>query len=349
MKRSAVAFGITMIAVAMLAMSCSLDPSPIPGGGTLDPTPIPGGGGSLPTSVTVSVPSEYLSAMKRMVVDVMLGEAVQNTREYVDPTPPFTFNYEGKFDLVVARGYNASGSLLFTAKGGTNENGVVSIALNYVGVGSAGHIVIFQDGLPWGSTALTDMLALESITEGTGTDQYEIITSAAIAAFTLDPTKDLLIIANDQSQAFYDTIAANNNAILTFVASGGTIFWEAADNGWAGGSIAAAGITLPGGVGLVASFESYNIIAVPDHPIFKGITVEPLYGSSASHEYFTNLPADALVLMTGQDNGEPTLITYPHGAGLVFMTGQPLEFHYANQQAMAVVLPGLVKMILGKL
>jgi hypothetical protein len=30
------------------------------------------------------------------------------------------------------------------------------------------------------------------------------------------------------------------------------------------------------------------------------------------------------------------------------MTGQPLEFHYAHNQTIAVVLPGLVKMILGK-
>jgi hypothetical protein len=44
--------------------------------------------------------------------------------------------------------------------------------------------------------------------------------------------------------------------------------------------------------------------------------------------------------MTGQENGEPTLITCSSGAGLVFMTGQPLEYHYANEEPMAVVLPG---------
>jgi hypothetical protein len=337
MKRVAVVLGIALLAVIALTVSC-----------TLDPIVPPGGGGGRLRSITVNVPEAYVADLNRLVVDVMLGSEVKAAHEYTVIAPPFTFDYDGEFDLVVARGYGSSGSLLFTAKGSPDGSSEVSLTLNYVGVGSADHVVIFQDGLPWDSTALTDLLALEGITEGTGTDQYEIITSVAFAAFVLDPATDLLIIANDQSQDFYNAIAASNDAILAFINAGGTVFWEACDNGWGGGSIVDAGITMPGGVTLVLAFEDFNIIGVPDHPIFQGVTVEPLAGSSASHEYFTNLPADALVLMTGQESGEPTLITYSCGAGLVFMTGQPLEYHVANEEAMAVVLPGLVKMVLGR-
>jgi hypothetical protein len=312
MKRVAVVLGIALLAVIALTVSC-----------TLDPIVPPGGGGGRLRSITVNVPEAYVADLNRLVVDVMLGSEVKAAHEYTVIAPPFTFDYDGEFDLVVARGYGSSGSLLFTAKGSPDGSSEVSLTLNYVGVGSADHVVIFQDGLPWDSTALTDLLALEGITEGTGTDQYEIITSVAFAAFVLDPATDLLIIANDQSQDFYNAIAASNDAILAFINAGGDVT-------------------------LVLAFEDFNIIGVPDHPIFQGVTVEPLAGSSASHEYFTNLPADALVLMTGQESGEPTLITYSCGAGLVFMTGQPLEYHVANEEAMAVVLPGLVKMVLGR-
>ncbi len=336
MKRTSVALGIALLTIVALSVSCSLDPSSPPSGASL-------------RSINVGVPSDYVSQLDRLVVDIMLGEVVKESHEYTVIAPPFTFDYVGEFDLAVARGYGSSESLLFTAKASPDGSSEVNLTLNYVGVGSADHIVIFQDGLPWDSTALTDMLALEGITEGTGTDQYEIITSDSFADFVLDPATDLLVIANDQTQHFYNAIAADNDAILAFINAGGTVFWEACDNGWAGGSIVEAGITMPGDVTLVLAFENYNIIQVPDHPIFQGITVEPLAGTSASHEYFTDLPADALVLMTGQESGEPTLVTYSCGAGLVFMTGQPLEFHYANDQTMKAVLPGLVKMVLGKL
>lgn len=338
MKSTAAILGTALLAVVALTVSCSLDPGSPPGGGDV-----------LFRTITVSVPEEYVADLDRLVVDVMLGEEVKESHEYTDIAPPFTFAYDGEFDLVVARGYGSSGSLLFTAKGSGGTSSEVVLTLDYVGVGSASHVVIFQDSLPWDSSALADMLVAEGLTEGGGIDQFEFVTSDAFTGFSLDPATDLLIITNDQSQGFYDALAAYNDQVLGFIASGGTIFWEACDQGWAGGSITAAGIILPEGVELSLAFESYNIIATPDHPIFQGVTIEPLAGSSASHEYFTNLPEDVLVLMTGQESGEPTLVSYPSGAGLVFMTGQPLEYHCANEEPMEVVLPGLVNMVLGRL
>jgi hypothetical protein len=237
---------IAVLAVVALTVSCTLDPNAPPGSDLL-------------RSVTVNVPEALVVDLDRLVVDVMLGPVVKATHEYTVIAPPFTFDYSGDFDLVVARGYGSSGSLLFTAKGSPDESSEVSITLDYVGVGSADHVVIFQDGLPWDSSALTDMLVLEGVTEGTGTDQHEIITSDSFAAFVLDPSTDLLIIANDQDQDFYNAIATNNDAILAFIN--------------AGGSIVDAGITMPGDVTLVLAFEDYNIIEVPDHPIFQGVTV----------------------------------------------------------------------------
>ena len=62
----------------------------------------------------------------------------------------------------------------------------------------------------------------------------------------------------------------------------------------------------------------------------------------------SDLPVGTNVLMRGTDSDMPTLVIYPYGSGLVFMTGQPLEHAYTYGNTMGAILPRLIKLILGE-
>ncbi|MDD3802806.1 MAG: hypothetical protein PHW02_00275 [bacterium] len=297
-------------------------------------------------TIKISIPAEYIDQIDKLIVSIANGDAVDE-KEIEEISEEISFTHFGFIDVIMAYAYNAQGVLLFTGKGGKND---LNIELDYAGANAASHIVIFQDGLPWGTTSMQDMLLAEGFTEGDGENQYEFVTSDEISGFGLNPYTDLLIIANDQAQTFYDVLGADNGKINDFVYSGGTVLWEVCDNGWAYGDIKSAGIELPGGIEINLLYEYYNTIMQPDHKMFDGITLTELYNNYASHEYFTLLPAGTNVLMNGSDSDQPTLVVYPHGAGIVFMTGQPLEHAYIyNPESMGLILPRLVKLVLGKL
>ncbi|MGE3062141.1 MAG: hypothetical protein AB7T10_00695 [bacterium] len=297
-------------------------------------------------TIKITIPSEYLAEIDKLIVSIANGDNVTE-KEIEELSEEISFTHMGFIDVVMAYAYNAQGILIFTGKGG---NGDLDIELDYVGANAASHIVIFQDGLPWSTTSMEDMLISEGFSTGEGENQYEFITSDKIEDFNLNPYEDLLIIANDQSQTFYNVIGENNDKINDFINAGGTILWEVCDNGWAMGDIKTAGIVLPAEVEINLLYEYYNTIMQPEHKMFDGITLTELYNYYASHEYFTNLPASANILMNGSDSDEPTLVVYPYGAGIVFMTGQPLEHAYVYEsESMGLILPRLVKLVLGKL
>ena len=106
-------------------------------------------------------------------------------------------------------------------------------------------VKIFRNNLPWDSNALTIVLASLGFSPGTGPDKYEILPSSAMGSASLIPGEDLVIIANDQTQSFYDDYAAHQVRFADFVRGGGAILWEACDIGWANGSMALAGVVLP--------------------------------------------------------------------------------------------------------
>lgn len=296
-------------------------------------------------TITINIPDEFIDDINELIVSIAAGDNVSE-ETITEITEQVTLTHIGSIDVVMVYAYDDNNVLIFTGKGG---GGNLNITLDYVGANAANHIVIFQDGLPWSTTSMEDMLIAEGFTEGEGENQYEFVTSDEIAGFSLNPFNDLLIIANDQNQAFYDNVAASNDKINTFVHSGGTIMWEVCDNGWAGGDINNAGIELPADIDINLQFEYYNYITNPDHKLFTGIDGDTLYNNYASHEYFTSLPDGLNELMRGTDSGEPTLVVYPYGAGIVFMTGQPLEHAYIyNPTSMGMILPNFVKLVLGK-
>ena len=68
----------------------------------------------------------------------------------------------------------------------------------------------------------------------------------------------------------------------------------------------------------------------------------PFTGSAASHSTFLDLPEDALVITTGAGSGEPTMVEYRLGAGMVLGTAQTLEFAFEFGEDSGLILENLV-------
>jgi len=216
------------------------------------------------------------------------------------------------------------------------------------GGGAATHVKLFRDVLPWNSDATITVLRLLGFTEGTGPHTFEIIPSVEMSAAVLDPQEDLVIISNDQTQTFYNYYAVNQLRFSNFVYMGGSLFWEACDEGWNGGSIAAAGILLPGNVAAELDIDYWNYITNLDLPLVSGLPVA-MDHNYASHEKFSGFPDGTTSYCVNEQN-EPTLIEFNLGNGWIIMTGQPLEHQYERiygASDMEYLLPRIIAYFTG--
>ena len=213
---------------------------------------------------------------------------------------------------------------------------------------TANRIKIFRDDLPWDSNAMVDLFNALGLVEGTGADNYEILTSQEMGSVDLIPGQDLVVISNDQPQRFYDNYARNQVKFLNFVDSGGTLFWGACDEGWNSGSIVDAKINLPGGIETNHQYENVNQVLDRALPLVSGLP-ELLNGNRASHEWFSNLPGGTVIYTIGSDSGKPTLIEFNQGAGWVILSGQPLEWGYdrRDEYSIGLLLDRIVAYVLG--
>jgi hypothetical protein len=217
------------------------------------------------------------------------------------------------------------------------------------GAGSANHVKLFLDMYPWYSTATLTVLESLGFTEGTGPDTYEVLSSTSMSWAELVPGEDLVIICNDQPQGFYDSYAANQIRFNNFVHQGGSLLWEACDQGWNLGSMANAGVVLPGDVGLIFDYDWLNYVDDPVLPLVSGLP-ETLDHNYASHESFTDLP-DGATVYCRDESWNPTLVEYSVGGGWVVMSGQPLEhqFDYVyGKPDMDELLPRIISYFTGR-
>ena len=105
---------------------------------------------------------------------------------------------------------------------GLTSTAVYSVVVNATTAGgTARHIILVQDDLPWQTTSLTDTLIANGFTLGSGANQYEVLASSSLASRALVPGNDFLIIVNDQTQTFYDNIASSVGQIERFAEAGG--------------------------------------------------------------------------------------------------------------------------------
>jgi subtilisin family serine protease len=189
-------------------------------------------------------------------------------------------------------------------------------------------VLVFQDALPWGSDALTQVLTANGI-------PFDTANSSQMGTIDLSAYK-VVFFASDQPPGFYSSYGANRARFEDYVQTGGFLWVGAAAWGFNGGDF--NGGVLPGGATVVGPvFEDANDVVDNAHPTMQ-LVPDPFTGTFASHAAFDNLPAGANVIADGQAGGQPTLVEYDLGAGRVLAFGQTLEFAWANGQDGARIL-----------
>ena len=174
----------------------------------------------------------------------------------------------------------------------------------------AADVLLIQSASPWNSTANTRVLNDLGYS-------FDSVNMNQIPSTDLDSYQVILIV-NDQNQQFYNYYAQMYDYFENYVESGGVLVFFACDHGWAGGNNYT---NLPGQVGVGDGYSSYNLVADTTHHIVTqelfseytepAITNSDLNGNYCSHNYFTNLPNDADIIFTTNDNNRyPTLAVY---------------------------------------
>jgi hypothetical protein len=233
----------------------------------------------------------------------------------------------------------------------TRVAGIPSAVQAPAGGNAAGnHVKLFRDQLPWHSYAQDSVLISLGFTRGPGPDQYEIIGSSAMAATSLVPGQDLVIVSGDQDQTFYNNYANHMTRFDSFVQSGGSLFLEACDEAWNLGVMDSA-LDLPGGVHANFALDTLNYILNPRLLLLAGIP-QTMNHEFASHEWFSDLPQTASDTVYCVDSKlRPTLAVYGLGTGRVLISGQPLEHQYDHiygSPDMEQLLPRLLAYFTGK-
>ncbi|MBE0411118.1 MAG: hypothetical protein IBX69_15460 [Anaerolineales bacterium] len=176
-------------------------------------------------------------------------------------------------------------------------------------------VLIIQDQYPWGFSSIQDILTTKGI-------DYDQIDSLQIPAVDLSPYV-LVIVPSDQPSAFYTTWNDNLAKFEDYVENGGALWLSTATS-----SETDPEPLLPGGVIKSLDLDEYNEILEPTHPWVAGVP-DPMYGTFASHDSFTNLYPGSVVVAQAQTSHNPTLVDYSLGDGRILITGQTLEFAWA--------------------
>lgn len=151
---------------------------------------------------------------------------------------------------------------------------------------------------------------------------YDVMSAAQLNSLTasdLINTYDMILIASDQNQQFYDDLGPQMPKLEEFVKAGKVLQIHAANWGWHGGRWTTP---LPGGVEIVNSYSNYDYI------LGNGTW---LYSTYASHGYLINVPTGAEIITVQGDGStpnynKPSTIIYSFGSGRVMASGLTFEY-----------------------
>ena len=196
-------------------------------------------------------------------------------------------------------------------------------------------VLILEDVKPWNTTSIQDVLDL------TGT-AYDVAGSAELATLDLRPY-EVVFVANDQTQDFYDTLAAEIDRLSTYATNGGYLWLGLA--GWGSSDAGPTDVVLPGGGSVTGpDYQDTNLVTDPSHPIAAGLP-DPFSGTEASHATVSGYPSGTVIATT--PGGDSTLVEYTLGAGRVLLVTQPVEFGWAFGQDSGLILLNGVPYALG--
>jgi hypothetical protein len=194
-------------------------------------------------------------------------------------------------------------------------------------------VLLIMDRNPWGGTAIQDVLNEYRI-------PYNLVGSSDIPTIDLSPYP-VVIIPSVQNTDYYSTYNANLAKFETYVANGGVLELHGASYSSDPPPL------LPGGVTNHYDTDDDNYIEEPAHPLVslvEDVVPNPFPGGSASHNYFSNTVTSTTIICTQGvvSGGNPTLIEYPYGDGLVIASGQTMEYYYVRQSGAGLILPNMI-------
>jgi hypothetical protein len=212
----------------------------------------------------------------------------------------------------------------------------------HTGGTTAEDILVIQTSDPWESSyhyvgnnwydgITSDTMVLDALGYSYRIATWDDISNGLVDIFAYP----VVLIVNDQVQAFYDDYAAHVAEFEDYVSAGHTLLFFAAGYGWAGGMLNAP---LPGGVSWTVDLASYNVISDSTHPIVTAelsdhipLVDADLYSNYCSHGWFSDLYSGTnVILRSSADMGShPTLIEYHLGGGRVVASTLTWEHNWS--------------------
>ncbi len=177
------------------------------------------------------------------------------------------------------------------------------------------NVLILKNVDAWGSPTIETTLNAMNIS-------YTVMSGSELKNTTTDElvkSYDMIIIASDQNQAFYDVVGVQMLKLEDYVRAGRTLEIHAANWGWGGGLWTTR---LPKNVTIVQSYSN------SDYVVANNTTLTSSY---SSHGYLANPPADAEIITVQAPTGvpdytRPSTVVYPMGSGWVSVTGLTIEY-----------------------
>jgi len=188
--------------------------------------------------------------------------------------------------------------------------------------------LLIQDSAAWGHDAWVAELNIAGI-------PFTQINSADLASTDINDY-EMVITVSVQGSTSNNRLLNQMADFETFVTMGGVLIWSACTQ---------SGETPypdpPFGGTDVYNTESYNVVTDPTHELMVGVG-NPMYGTSASHNYLSGLPAGAEVLAEGQNSGEATVYVLEEGLGLLIASGLTWEHGWGYGYDAGTVLTNAV-------
>ena len=215
-----------------------------------------------------------------------------------------------------------------SACGHEEETVIEALGHNFVdrvctrcGSARSGIVLLLEDDLPWGYNS--NSITLQRLVDEGQIEGFEKHYSYEVANGSLDLNDySVVVMASNQERTFYNNLSAT--VLEAYVNGGGALLLTDTN----GGSYS----TFPFGIISTYGSSNNNYIVDPTHPMITGIysnnqvlTNADMYGSAINHNYFTNLPDNAnVILRDGESNA--TLLEFAYGNGSVVVSGLTFEF-----------------------
>jgi len=191
-------------------------------------------------------------------------------------------------------------------------------------------VLLIQDSLAWGYDAWAAIMTANGI-------PYDVINSSQIPSTNFSAYK-MIAIPSVQGSAYNTNFNSNLAQFESFIDAGGVVLMSFCTQ-----SGHTPYIQPPFGGTNNYGTAVENYIQDPTHPIMAGVP-NPYSGSSASHNYMSNLlPRDRILVTQGTTpGGNVVMIEREHGAGILVAGGQTFEFGWGNGQSAGLILENMI-------